>query len=186
MVNLRQRHLKQAHGDGKCEPLVSGDKCVVGPKSAPLSYRACIFLASVAMSCAAFLLYYNKQQRLLPESYVLCSRTGNQIYTVDDVGSRVQCLAVHNSQIVATGSLGELPDARRRNSCVTELTRLSDEVKEHWNAHDFTVPIGEASGKILRPPLSVRYSDEGSIVVPGMSGMPIPYPKYLMIANHDN
>jgi hypothetical protein len=63
---------------------------------------------------------------------------------------------------------------------------LSDEVKEHWNAHDFTVQIGEASGNILRPPLSVRYIDEGSIVVPGMSGMRIPYSKYLMIANHNN
>jgi len=108
MADLRQRHPNRPNGHGKSEPLENGDQCVVGPKASTLlSYRTCIFLASVALSCAAFLLY-NKPQRLpLPESYVICSRTGNRIYTVDDAGSRVQCLAVHNSKIVATGSLGE-------------------------------------------------------------------------------
>jgi hypothetical protein len=105
MANLRQRHLNQANGDGKIEPRVSGDKGATRPKLS--SYRACIFLASIASSCALFLLYSKQQQAHLPPSYALCSRAGNQIYTVDDAGSQVQCLAVHNSHIVATGSLGE-------------------------------------------------------------------------------
>jgi hypothetical protein len=107
MTNLRLRHVNLANGDGKSDPPVDGDNCIVAPKpSACLSYRVCIFLASVALSSALFLLS-SKQQQVLPESYVLCSRAGNRIYTVDDAGSQVQCLAVHQSQIVATGSLGE-------------------------------------------------------------------------------
>lgn len=41
----------------------------------------------------------------VPKSYVLCSRDGDYIYTVDDAHPRVQCLAVHQSRFVAAGSL---------------------------------------------------------------------------------
>src|SRR5882762_4893474 len=170
MTNLRQRHVNLANGDGKSDPPVDGDNCTVAPKpSAPLSYRVCIFLASVALSSALFLLS-SKQQQVLPESYVLCSRAGNRIYTVDDAGSQVQCLAVHKSQIVATGSLGE---GFLTKFCVAKLTSSSDEVKEHWNDHVFNVQTADSSGNTSRPPLSVRYIDSGSIVVPVMSGMSV-------------
>jgi hypothetical protein len=106
MANLRQRNPNQGDGDGKIEPLPSGNNVVKPKPSTLLSYRAYIFLASIALSCTVFLLY-NKQQPPLPESYVLCSRTGDHIYTVDETKLRVQCLAVHKSHIVAMGSLGE-------------------------------------------------------------------------------
>ncbi|KAJ7937557.1 amidohydrolase family-domain-containing protein [Mycena leptocephala] len=40
--------------------------------------------------------------------YVLCSRHGN-IYTVDSLNSRVDCIVVNNSQIAYTGNLGAPP-----------------------------------------------------------------------------
>ena len=170
MTNLRQRHVNLANGDGKSDPPVDGANCTVAPKpSARLSYRVCIFLASVALSSALFLLS-SKQQQVLPESYVLCSRAGNRIYTVDDAGSQVQCLTVHKSQIVATGSLGE---GFLTKFCVAKLTGSPDEVKEHWNDHVFNVQTADSSGNTSRPPLLVRYIDRGSIVVPGMSGMSV-------------
>jgi hypothetical protein len=185
MAHLRQRHLNQANGNEKSEPLVSDDKCVVEPiSSTRLSYRASIFLASVALSCVAFLLYAKRQQLPLSESYVLCSRIGNQIYTVDDTGSRVQCLAVHNSQIVATGSLGGSFFILKH--CVTGLISSSDEVQEHWNNFDFTIQTTDTSRNVSYPPFLIRYLDEGSIVIPGMSGIPIPYSKCRIAANCNN
>jgi hypothetical protein len=56
---------------------------------------------------------------------------------------------------------------------VLGLTSLSDEVKEHWNNHDFAVQEMNALGNVFRPPLLIRYIDEGSIIIPGMSGMSI-------------
>lgn len=107
MANLRQRNVSLANDDGKSEPIANA----VGPKSSTRpSYRAHILLTSVILLSTFFLLYNKQQQQQLPlpVSYVLCSRAGNRIYTVDDTGTQVQCLAVHNSQIVAIGSLGEV------------------------------------------------------------------------------
>lgn len=185
MAHLRQRHLNQANGNEKSEPLVSDDKGVVEPiSSTRLSYRASIFLASVALLCVAFLLYTKPQQLPLSEPYVLCSRTGNQIYTVDDTGSRVQCLAVHNSQIAATGSLGESFFILRH--CIMGLISSPEQVQEHWNNLDFTIQTTDTSRNMTRPPFLVRYIDEGSIVIPGMSGIPIPYLKCWIATNHNN
>lgn len=148
MANLRQR-LVNANGDSRNEMLASANSYAVVPRPQTLlSYRACIFLASFALSCALFLYSKQQQQLPVPASYVLCSRTGSWIYTVDEAGSRVQCLSVHNSLIVARGSL--------------------DEVKQHWNDHVFNVQASDARN-MSRPPLLIRYIDKGSIIVPGMS-----------------
>ena len=53
----------------------------------------------------------------------------------------------------------------------------SDEVNELWNSREFAVQTTDALGNTSHPPLLVRYIDEGSIVVPGMSGMSISYLK---------
>lgn len=70
--------------------------------------RSRVAVVFVSLACA-MLLFSNRQQHQtsLPQSYALCSRTGQSIYTVDLVGSKVQCIAVNGSQIVGTGSLGE-------------------------------------------------------------------------------
>lgn len=110
MVDLRQRHINQANGSPTNEaPRLAGNKLtntVKGKCSSILSDRASILVFSLAFSCVVFLLY-RRQQGPLPASYALCSRSGQRIYTVDDAGSRVQCVAVHYSEIVDTGSLGE-------------------------------------------------------------------------------
>ena len=43
----------------------------------------------------------------LPNDYAVCS-TGSQIYTVDEINPRVECIAVSGSRIVHTGTLGPL------------------------------------------------------------------------------
>lgn len=43
--------------------------------------------------------------RAPPETYALCSRDGNHIYTVDAQNSKTQCIVVHESFIVDTGVL---------------------------------------------------------------------------------
>lgn len=112
MVDLRQRHSKLANGSPKSGPPQAVSKIrTLGTTerelSTILSDNVRLFLVSVALSCFA-LLFYRKQEVALSESYVLCSRSGQRIYTVDDSGSRVQCIAVHYSEIVDTGSLGQL------------------------------------------------------------------------------
>lgn len=112
MVDLRQRHSKLVNGSpnsGTPQLVTKIHSLNITERgySTVLSDYVRLFLVSVALSCVALLLY-RKQEVALPESYVLCSRTGQRIYTVDDAGSRVQCIAVHYSEIVDTGSLGEL------------------------------------------------------------------------------
>ncbi|KAF9809090.1 hypothetical protein IEO21_07588 [Rhodonia placenta] len=82
----------------------------------------------------------------VPKSYVLCSRDGDYIYTVDDAHPRVQCLAVHQSRFVAAGSLPEVQDAWR------QLVLASEHVH-----------IGFPSS------LPVRHIGPGQIIVPGLS-----------------
>lgn len=52
--------------------------------------------------------YYKKVDTAapLPDSYVLCSRHGPAIYTVNAENLKVDCLAVHQSRVVHTGTLG--------------------------------------------------------------------------------
>lgn len=104
MADLRQRRSNLANGVKKSD---IPKETFVEPKSSSfLSNKTRIFMVSVAISCAVFF-FYRKQQILLPESYALCSRSGQNIYTVDHFNSRVQCVVVHRSEIVDTGSLGE-------------------------------------------------------------------------------
>jgi len=42
----------------------------------------------------------------VPESYAICSKKGNKVYTVDDENSQTQCVVVSGAYIVDTGSLG--------------------------------------------------------------------------------
>ena len=49
---------------------------------------------------------HTKNSNALPDSYVLCSRNGPAIYTVDDQNRKVSCLAINESRIFDTGDLG--------------------------------------------------------------------------------
>lgn len=66
-------------------------------------------LALVSLSLSAFLiLRISFAVTQIPQTYALCSPDGNNIYTVDTLTPRVQCLVVHDGKFIDTGSLGEL------------------------------------------------------------------------------
>ncbi|KIM45737.1 hypothetical protein M413DRAFT_442349 [Hebeloma cylindrosporum] len=83
---------------------------------------------------------YHTPRGGLPETYALCSRDGGKkIYTVDVENTRVECLVVRGSVIVGSGDLETL--------------------KDEFGTRDI---FGTQM-------LEVRYTPEGSIVIPGMS-----------------
>ncbi|KAI9059098.1 hypothetical protein FKP32DRAFT_1614248 [Trametes sanguinea] len=52
----------------------------------------------------------------LSESYALCSREGEQIYTLDAQNPRVQCLVVHGSKFTSIGSLDQVLSSWRETT----------------------------------------------------------------------
>lgn len=76
--------------------------------TAPKSFLGrSIFVA--ALSIGAFFIlgrFYDYGPK--SDAYALCSPDGTaNIYTVDTINSRVQCIVVHNAVIKHTGSLGK-------------------------------------------------------------------------------
>ncbi|KLO18383.1 hypothetical protein SCHPADRAFT_899781 [Schizopora paradoxa] len=86
----------------------------------------------------------SREANALPDAYVLCSRNGPAIYTVDEQNRKVSCLAVNESRIFDTGDLDSI-----------QSNWLSRRVSTDSNASGF--------------PLEVRYIPEGAIILPGMS-----------------
>ncbi|KAJ7509256.1 amidohydrolase family-domain-containing protein [Mycena galericulata] len=85
------------------------------PPSKPISTSVALLGVSLVVSLLA--LYFGLPSKSLVSpsfahtgQYVLCSRHGN-IYTVDSLNSRVDCIVVNNSQIAYAGNLA---DTRRR------------------------------------------------------------------------
>ena len=69
--------------------------------------RALLILLSVAISL--FFFFRDKSARTIadiPETYALCSPDGDNIYTVDDIIPRAQCLVVRDAKFVDIGSIG--------------------------------------------------------------------------------
>ncbi|KZT04626.1 uncharacterized protein LAESUDRAFT_727798 [Laetiporus sulphureus 93-53] len=106
--------------------------------------RLCLLIVSVALSLYFFVQRPSSDD--LPGSYAVCSPSGAYIYTADDTNTRVQCLVVHRSHFVDTGSLD---DVRRRWSEATRQSKRSD------NA--------------LPRQLEIRYIKPGQVVLPGLS-----------------
>lgn len=109
MSNLRQR-ASQNSMDSEEKPsldqkLATGATPVVSTPSPPRDRRGALTIF-VSLACALLLYTQKRSHSDLPQSYALCSRTGQDIYTVDTAGAKVQCIAVQDAQIVATGSLG--------------------------------------------------------------------------------
>ncbi len=68
------------------------------------------FLKLVAASAALGYFswhYANSGATHLPDAYVLCSRQGRAIHSVDEQDQKVQCLAVNGTLIFDTGDLGD-------------------------------------------------------------------------------
>ncbi|PPQ89547.1 hypothetical protein CVT25_012219 [Psilocybe cyanescens] len=76
------------------------------------------------------------------ESYVLCSKEGNKVYTVDDKDFQTQCVVVQGAYIVDTGSL--------------------ETVRNKW--------VDSENSKIsVQSTLPVRFVPPGAIILPGLS-----------------
>lgn len=70
-----------------------------------LSWGVC--LAAAASVILAYLIATKRiTSPVLPETYALCSREPNGVYTVDQFNSQTQCILIQGSYIVETGSLG--------------------------------------------------------------------------------
>lgn len=109
---MHQRHTNSENGSSKDNPSPKND-ATAGPTvgsyaSASWFNRSIFVLAFIMLVCAVFLSHGETPlAHPLPNSYAVCSRTGAAIYTVDEAGSLVQCMAIHDSHIIATGSLGK-------------------------------------------------------------------------------
>jgi hypothetical protein len=144
--------------------LTVGSSEVSGFKHPPTSNNSGrrSFLILVAILVLSIYTYFAFQpSTALSDSYALCSRDGNNIYTVDEKNSQTQCIVVHGSYIVDTGGL--------RKSCASlsasePLTPAAEDVQERW--HGFSL-------QGIIPPLTsleVRYIKQGAIVLPGLAG----------------
>lgn len=65
-----------------------------------------VFL-TVASGMLAYFMATKRTTSTLPETYALCSREPNGVYTVDQHNSQTQCIVIQGAYIVETGSLGE-------------------------------------------------------------------------------
>src|ERR1700733_12215519 len=79
-----------------------------GPKHFPVSNKSnspfFIILAGILSLCV-YAYLASKPSAALSDSYALCSRDDNKIYTVDQNNSQTQCIVVSGSYIVDTGAL---------------------------------------------------------------------------------
>ncbi|KZP34268.1 hypothetical protein FIBSPDRAFT_846377 [Athelia psychrophila] len=111
MSDLRQRASQNSmNGEEKSakhQGLAASTTPIVSTSTPPRDRRGAL-IAFVSLACAMLLYTQKRTHTALPQSYALCSRTGQDIYTVDTAGAKVQCIAVHDAQIVATGSLDDM------------------------------------------------------------------------------
>ena len=66
-----------------------------------------VFLTAASGILAYFMAPKRITSPTLPETYALCSRQRNGVYTVDQHNSQTQCIVIQGAYIVETGSLGE-------------------------------------------------------------------------------
>jgi len=108
------------------------------------SWKLQFFLGMVSLVCALYMAMKPRGFALLPESYALCSKQTNKVYTVDDKDTQTQCIVVDGVHIVNTGSLGELNELSRKLidlkplSCRNCLGQLENFQKIGIGSADYT------------------------------------------------
>ncbi|TDL24188.1 hypothetical protein BD410DRAFT_767359 [Rickenella mellea] len=110
--------------------------------------RISVESCAVTIIIAAVLWIFRKPGVTHPTSYALCSKAGANIYTVDGGNSKVECIVVHDSRILDTGS--------------------HDAVTERWRLNNQLLPGIEPSTD-SETALKTIYIPENAIVVPGLS-----------------
>lgn len=113
-------------------------------------------LIFLSLSASTFFWFYTQVPPASVNCYAICSRSGARIYTVDDANNIVQCLVIQDELIVDIGSLGALSSS---NFHIWTNSSIPDDISVRWRA-------ANNSGSTLR----IRYINDQSIVVPGLSG----------------
>lgn len=125
--------------------------------------RCILILLSVSLSAFVWC-RYNTPVSDVPTSYALCSRDGDNIYTVDSSAPVAQCLVVRDGLFVDVGSLGQ---SRPRLAYLFAAELFGAEaVRDRWSRAvrsdlNHTTPSSE---------LPIRFVKHGAVVVPGMTG----------------
>lgn len=73
--------------------------------------RTLFYIAALSVTTSLVLWFWRQTTwrdtlTRFPENYALCSRSGAQVYTVDEANPHVRCFAVHDSRFIAVGTLG--------------------------------------------------------------------------------
>ena len=71
------------------------------------SWAVYLAAASAIVACLMVVKHSPSSTSTLPETYALCSRRPDGVYTVDQHNSQTQCIIVQGAYIVETGSLSE-------------------------------------------------------------------------------
>jgi hypothetical protein len=91
----------------KHSPKAEDDKprVTASPKRSSLPWAVYLAAASAILACLMGIRHISSSTP--SETYALCSRQPDGVYTVDQHNSRTQCIVVQDAYIVETGSLGE-------------------------------------------------------------------------------
>lgn len=131
------------------------------PPKTPSSFRMWV---GIGMSAA--LLFYNSR----PQTYTVCSGS-EQIYTVDPLRPRVECISVKGARIVDVGTAGKLYLCFGVECCLTHSfgTYIEDLTKP-VNYLSWFLPESITSKLRIGPPLKVMHLDRNAVLVPGLAG----------------
>ena len=154
MSELRRRNIADPIPAAK-GTRTNGDATQGSAPSASVPLKRVVVFSALAISI--FFWFYIQVPPASVNCYAVCSRSGARVYTVDDVNSTVQCLVIQDEFIVDIGSLGAFLCSDSGISGPTDA--IPDDVSARWSAIN---PSGST--------LQIRYIDDESIVVPGLSG----------------
>ena len=93
----------------KHSPKAEDDNCpaTASLERSSLPWAVYLAAASVIVACLMAIKHTSSSTNALPETYALCSRRPDGVYTVDQHNSQTQCIVVQGAYIVETGSLSE-------------------------------------------------------------------------------
>jgi hypothetical protein len=87
--------------DGNCPATASTER-------SSLPWAVYLAAASAIVACLMAINHSSSSTSTLPETYALCSRRPDGVYTVDQHNFQTQCIVVQGPYIVETGSLSKL------------------------------------------------------------------------------
>ncbi|KAG6891753.1 hypothetical protein C0992_006174 [Termitomyces sp. T32_za158] len=122
---------------------MSNGNSVASKDTAPSRLSLQLLLTSAVLLLAVYTFTDPRSISNPPVSYVLCSKEGNNVYTVDSDNSQTQCIVVVGAFIADRGSLSDITG--------------------RWNKFSLDKLI------FRRPSLETRFIQSGAIILPGLS-----------------